>query len=308
MPQAEKLTFPALSMLVALPSFVCHASWEWYVYLPPVAIYVGFPPSPVQNVTVISHVVKGNILELHVTWAPPVVTNGALWRYLVYVWHLPQPDAKQSIAISVSMGSALRLSHMGSVGQLQCTIHEYVECCIASPFLGWQCNNVFPFQRNNSWQSPVHNGKLYLWCLDGWRTCTVGPLLLSCYPMLLKIRAENFFQASNWSTPILLNIESSPQEQGVPEGVIYGLSVIAALIAVLLVIIFVLSVVLYLQRRKHKVVFLEVRPSWWCSCQLNDCTISVVSIHHWWLLLPPVLPPSTKSSFLFHCAGYWSRV
>ena len=101
---------------------------------------------------------------------------------------------------------------------------------------------------------------------------------------------------------------SSPQEQGVPEGVIYGLSVIAALIAVELVIMVVLNLVLYLQRRKHKVVFLKVRPSWWCSCQLNDCTISVVSIHHWWLLLPPVLPPSTNSSFAFHCAGYWSRV
>ena len=245
-----------------------------------------------------SHGVKGNILELNVSWAPPVVTNGALWRYLVYVWHLPQPDANHSTAISVSIWSALRLSHMRtgsalsvitrvSVGHLQCTIHEYVKYCIASPFLGWQCNNAFPFQRNNSWQTTIHNGKLYLWCLDGWRTCTGGPLLLSCYPMLLKIRAENFFQASNWSTPILLNIESSSQEQGVPEGVIYGLSGIAALIAVVLVIIFVLSVVLYLQRRKHKVVFLEVRPSWWCSCQLNDCTVSVISIHHWWLLLPP---------------------
>ena len=80
--------------------------------------------------------------------------------------------------------------------------------------------------------------------------------------MSLKIRAENYFQASNWSTPVLLNIGSSPQKQGVPEGAaIYGLSVIAALIAVELVILIALNLVIHWKRRKGKVVSLKVRSS-----------------------------------------------
>ena len=70
--------------------------------------------------------------------------------------------------------------------------------------------------------------------------------------MLPKIRAENYFKESNWSTPIILNIESSPQE-GIPEGAIIGLAVVAVLIAVVLVVLIVLTLVYYWQRRKDKV-------------------------------------------------------
>ena len=86
--------------------------------------------------------------------------------------------------------------------------------------------------------------------------------------MLPKIRAENYFKESNWSTPTLLNIESSPQE-GIPEGAIYGLAVVAVLITVVLVVLIVLTLVYYWQRRKDKVVFLKVSSSQWCS-SVND--------------------------------------
>ena len=94
--------------------------------------------------------------------------------------------------------------------------------------------------------------------------------MLLCYSLLLKVRAENYFQAGNWSEPILLNIES---QAGIPEGAIYGLAVVAALVAVVLVILIVLTVVYYWQRRRDKVVFLKVCPSQWNTCQLNDCTV-----------------------------------
>ena len=76
--------------------------------------------------------------------------------------------------------------------------------------------------------------------------------MLLCYSLLLKVRAENYFQAGNWSEPILLNIESLSQE-GILEGAIYGLVAVAALITVELVILIVLNVVCYWQLRKDKV-------------------------------------------------------
>ena len=109
-----------------------------------------------------------------------------------------------------------------------------------------------------------------------WQTSTVGALLLSCYPILPKIRAENYFKESNWSTPIVLNIESSPQE-GIPEGAIIGLAVVAVLIAVVLVVLIVLTLVYYWQRRKDKVVFLKVSCSQWCTA-VNDHKISSIYI------------------------------
>ena len=63
----------------------------------------------------ISHVVKGNILQLNVSWLPPEVTNGELWRYSVYVWHLLTPQVKQSIAFEVSRECALSPSQWASV-------------------------------------------------------------------------------------------------------------------------------------------------------------------------------------------------
>ena len=76
--------------------------------------------------------------------------------------------------------------------------------------------------------------------------------MLLCYSLLLKVRAENYFRAGNWSEPILLNIESLSQE-GILEGAIYGLVAVAALITVELVILIVLNVVCYWQLRKDKV-------------------------------------------------------
>ena len=78
--------------------------------------------------------------------------------------------------------------------------------------------------------------------------------------MLPKIRAENYFKESNWSTPIVLSIESSPQEGNKPDGAIYGLVVVAVLIAVLLVTLIVMSLLYYWQRRRDKVVFQKVSP------------------------------------------------
>ena len=91
---------------VGSTDFMCVPFFTAVVIITSPTCYIGFPPSPVQNVTVISHMVKGNILELNVSWVPPMVTNGDLWRYSVYVWHLSTPDEKQSIAITVSSGSA----------------------------------------------------------------------------------------------------------------------------------------------------------------------------------------------------------
>ena len=105
--------------------------------------------------------------------------------------------------------------------------------------------------------------------------------------MLPKIRAENYFKESNWSTPIVLNLESSLQEgniesspqEGIPEGTIYGQAVVAVVIAVLLVVLIVLSLLYYLQRRRNKVAFLKVSSSQWCTA-VNGHKFPVLTFVH----------------------------
>ena len=77
-----------------------------------------------------------------------------------------------------------------------------------------------------------------------------------CNSCFLKVLAENYHKAANWSKPVILNLGAA--NAGIAEDVIYGVAVTAAIIAVVLIILIVLTVVYYWQRRRDKVVFLKV--------------------------------------------------
>ena len=78
-----------------------------------------------------------------------------------------------------------------------------------------------------------------------------------CNSCFLKVLAENYHKAANWSEPVILNL-GAVSHPGITKGAISGVAVAAAIIAVVLIILIVLTVIYYWQRRRDKVVFLKV--------------------------------------------------
>ena len=80
------------------------------------------------------------------------------------------------------------------------------------------------------------------------------------------------------ATVRIVRAHYTPQE-GIPEGAIYSLAVVAVLITVVLVVQIVLTLVYFWQRKRDKVVFLKVSSSQWCT-SVNDCKFPVLTFLH----------------------------
>lgn len=89
--------------------------------------------------------------------------------------------------------------------------------------------------------------------------CSCTTCYVPCNSRFLKVLAENYHKAANWSEPVMLNLDAVSPNAGISEGAIYGVTVTAAaIVAVLHIILIVLITIICWQRRKNKAVFLKV--------------------------------------------------
>ena len=63
----------------------------------------GYAPSPALNVTVDDFYLEGSQVTVTISWEAPLVTNGELWRYVIYMWHHADPDDQQIHYVAVSI-------------------------------------------------------------------------------------------------------------------------------------------------------------------------------------------------------------
>ena len=63
----------------------------------------GYAPSPAYNVTVDDFYLEGSQITITISWKAPLVTNGELWRYVIYMWHHAAPDDQQIHFVAVSI-------------------------------------------------------------------------------------------------------------------------------------------------------------------------------------------------------------